>query len=29
MPKVNIPEVKIHWYDGGLLPDRPDLLPEV
>jgi len=28
MPKVNMPEVKVHWYDGGLLPDRPDLLPE-
>lgn len=28
MPKVNMPKVKVHWYDGGLLPDRPDLLPE-
>ncbi|HSO89305.1 MAG TPA: Gfo/Idh/MocA family oxidoreductase [Draconibacterium sp.] len=28
MPKVNMPEVKVHWYDGGILPDRPDLLPE-
>jgi predicted dehydrogenase len=26
--KVNMPEVKVHWYDGGLLPNRPDLLPE-
>ncbi len=28
MPKVNMPAVKIHWYDGGILPNRPDLLPE-
>ena len=28
MPKVNMPEVKVHWYDGGLLPDRPPELPE-
>jgi len=20
---VNMPEVKVYWYDGGLLPDRP------
>jgi len=23
---VNMPEVDVHWYDGGLLPDRNDLL---
>jgi predicted dehydrogenase len=28
MPKVEMPAVKIHWYDGGILPSRPDLLPE-
>ena len=28
MPKVALPEVKVHWYDGGLFPNRPDLLPE-
>jgi len=27
-PKVAMPEVKVHWYDGGLLPDRPPELPE-
>ena len=29
-PKGNIrmPEVKVHWYDGGLLPDRPEELPD-
>ncbi len=21
--KVNMPELTVHWYDGGLLPDRP------
>ncbi len=26
--KVEMPAVKIHWYDGGILPARPDLLPE-
>ncbi len=26
--KVNMPAVKVHWYDGGILPNRPDLLPE-
>ncbi|GAP68244.1 oxidoreductase family, NAD-binding Rossmann fold [Bacteroidales bacterium 6E] len=25
---VNMPPVKVHWYDGGILPNRPDLLPE-
>ncbi len=28
MQKVEMPAVKIHWYDGGILPARPDLLPE-
>ena len=28
LPKVAMPEVKVYWYDGGLLPNRPDLLPE-
>ncbi len=28
LPKVAMPEVTIDWYDGGLLPPRPDeLLP--
>jgi predicted dehydrogenase len=22
------PPVKMHWYDGGLMPPRPDVLPE-
>ncbi|MCK5730513.1 MAG: Gfo/Idh/MocA family oxidoreductase [Draconibacterium sp.] len=26
---VNLPEVDVHWYDGGLLPDRTDLLNDV
>ncbi len=28
MPKVAMPEVKVYWYDGGLFPHRPDLLPD-
>lgn len=28
MQKVEMPAVKVHWYDGGILPSRPDLLPE-
>lgn len=28
LPKVAMPEVKIYWYDGGLLPNKSDLLPE-
>ena len=28
MPKVAMPEVEIHWYDGGLLPVRPKGFPE-
>lgn len=27
MPKVAMPEVEVHWYDGGLKPDRPAGLP--
>ncbi len=26
--KLKMPAVKIYWYDGGILPRRPDLLPE-
>ena len=25
---IKMPAVKVHWYDGGLMPDRPDLLPD-
>jgi predicted dehydrogenase len=28
MPRVNMPEVEVNWYDGGLLPERPPELPE-
>lgn len=28
MAKLPLPEVQVHWYDGGLLPDRPELLPD-
>jgi len=28
LEKLKMPAVKVHWYDGGLLPDRPDLLAE-
>lgn len=28
MPKLAMPEVEIHWYDGGLLPNRPEGFPE-
>ena len=28
LPKVAMPEVKVHWYDGGLLPERPAELTE-
>ena len=24
LEKVKMPEVKVHWYDGGFLPDRPE-----
>jgi len=23
-----MPAVKLHWYDGGLLPERPDELEQ-
>lgn len=30
MPKVGMPEVKVYWYDGGLLPERPaELAPGI
>lgn len=25
---VNMPEVSVHWYDGGLVPDRPEELKD-
>ena len=25
---VNMPELTVHWYDGGLLPDRPEELKD-
>jgi predicted dehydrogenase len=28
LEKVAMPPVSVHWYDGGILPDRPDLFPE-
>ena len=28
MPKVALPEVEVHWYDGGMMPDRPEGFPE-
>ena len=28
MPDVGMPEVKVTWYDGGLLPRRPVELPD-
>ena len=28
MAKIAMPEVEIHWYDGGLLPDRPVGFPD-
>lgn len=27
LPKVALPEVEVHWYDGGLKPDRPEGFP--
>jgi len=27
MPKVSMPEVEVHWYDGGLRPDFPEGWP--
>jgi len=28
MPKVAMPSVKVYWYDGGLLPNISELIPE-
>ncbi len=28
LPLVGMPEVKVVWYDGGMLPPRPEGLPE-
>ena len=28
LPKVAMPEVKVYWYDGGLLPNRPEGMPD-
>ena len=28
MAKLAMPPVEVHWYDGGLLPNLTDLLPE-
>ena len=28
LPKVALPEVVVHWYDGGMMPDRPVGFPE-
>ena len=28
LPKVAMPEVTVHWYDGGLMPPRPDELKD-
>ncbi len=28
MPKVAMPEVEVHWYDGGMMPDRPKGFPQ-
>jgi len=28
MPKVAMPEVEVIWYDGGLVPNRPEGLPD-
>ncbi|MEX2592950.1 MAG: Gfo/Idh/MocA family oxidoreductase [Anditalea sp.] len=28
LPKLGLPAVDVYWYDGGLLPYRPDILPE-
>jgi len=27
MPKVAMPEVEVYWYDGGLMPMRPEGMP--
>lgn len=28
LPKVAMPEVEVYWYDGGLVPMRPEGVPE-
>ena len=28
LPKVAMPEVEIHWYDGGIMPERPAGFPQ-
>jgi predicted dehydrogenase len=28
LPKLAMPPVKVHWYDGGLLPNLSDILPQ-
>ncbi|MDR2466819.1 MAG: Gfo/Idh/MocA family oxidoreductase [Prevotellaceae bacterium] len=28
LPKVAMPPADVYWYDGGLLPYRPDILPD-
>jgi predicted dehydrogenase len=28
LPDVNLPKVKLTWHDGGLLPERPEELPD-
>lgn len=28
LPGVAMPEVKVYWYDGGLLPMRADIIPD-
>jgi predicted dehydrogenase len=27
LPRLALPEVRVYWYDGGILPSRPDLIP--
>ncbi len=28
LEKIKMPAVKVHWYDGGFLPDRPEMLAD-
>ena len=28
LPKVALPEVAVHWYDGGVMPERPAGYPD-
>ena len=28
MAKVDFPEVEVHWYDGGFMPQRPEGFPQ-